>query len=178
MIKNEDKIKSIEQFLNIVFDNYENEIDDFYEDFILRKEWKFEEDRHYWACSFESLNSCSKIEVIFNDSKGEYGGDITGFECGEYDLYDEDYSRSCIILSVWDSKIKTKKTFYKKIKDNFLRIVQMIDIAEKEDKETYDNECLERYGHTSDELTEEKIDELEGESTYDMMVKEGWIDED
>ena len=178
MIKNEDKIKSADQLLSIVFDNDYSKIDEFYEDFILCKEWKFEEDRHYWACSFESLNSGSEIEVIFNDSKDEYGGDITGFDCGEYDFYGDDYSRGCNTLSVCDSKIKTKKTFYTKIKDNFLQIVQLINDAEKEDKELYDNECFERYGHTSDELTEEEIDELDGESTYNMMIREGWIDED
>ena len=177
MIKNEDKIKSADQLLNIVFDNNQNEIYDFYENFVLQNE-EIRDSNSFWACNFKSLNSCSEIEVIFSNEGKYYNGNITGTECDEYDFCDRDYNRGCRILSISDNKIKIKKTFYKKVKDCFLQIVQLINDAEKEDKKLYDDKCLERFGHYSDELTEEEIDELDNEEYCKWLSDEGWLEED
>ena len=181
MIKNEDKIKSAEQLLNIVFDNDSRKINKFYEDFELISEGAFIEESFLWGCTFKSRHSQSEIENIFSDNtngKKLYSGDITGYECDDYDYCDDDIHRGCVILSILDKKNELKQTFYKKVKDNFLRLVELISKAELEDKEMYDNQCLERFGHTSNELTEEEIDELDNEEYCKWLSDEGWIDED
>ena len=186
MIKNEDKIKSVEQLLNIVFDNDENEIKNFYSSFKLQREWKFEEQEHEWSCRFKSRCSDSELEIGFNDSEGEYGGEISGTECGEENWYWE-RSRGGESESIWDSIYKTKKTFYREIKSSFFNIVELIEKAENEEYEesdeeieAYENKCLDKFGHTdlTQEEEQELQDEIEGEATYRMMVREGWIDED
>ena len=185
MIKNEDKIKSVEQFLNIVFDS-KDEINEFYYDFKLQHEWEYKEENHEWSCRFESLSSSNQIEVSFNDSKNNYSGEIMGTECGEYDFILDDWCRGCEIFDIWDKKYKSKKAFYNKIKESFKNIIVSIEKAEKEEQEYYQNRLengAERYFEKSyDELTEREKDEvrwnLDGEDTYYEMVKEGWIDED
>lgn len=185
MIKNEDKIKSVEQFLNIVFDSKEK-INAFYCDFKLQHEWEYEDITHKWSCRFESLSSNNQIEIGFNDSNNHYGGEIMGTECGEYDFILDSWSRGCEIFDIWDNKYKSKKTFYNKIKERFNNIIELIEKVEQEDNEHHQNRLedgAERYFEKSyDELTEEEQDEvqwnLDGEDTYNMMVREGWIDED
>jgi hypothetical protein len=185
MIKNEDKIKSIEQFLNIVFDNQE-EINDFYNNFELKNEWEYKEETHNWSCRFESLSSNNQIEIGFNDNNNHYGGEIMGTECGEYDFILGDWCRGCELFEILDNKYKSKKTFYNKVKESFKNIIKLIEKAEQEEHEYYQNRLedgAERYFEKSyDELTEGEQDELqwnlEGEDTYNMMVSEGWIDED
>lgn len=185
MIKNEDKIKNIDQFLNIVFDNKE-EIDHFYYDFKLQHEWEYKEDNHEWSCRFESLGSNNEIEVGFNDNNGHYGGGIMGTECGEYDFVLDDWCRGCEIFDIWDNKYKSKKAFYNKIKESFNNIIKLIEKTEQEDHEHYQSRLedgAERYFEKSyEELTEREKSEvqwnLDGEDTYNEMVREGWIDED
>lgn len=185
MIKNEDKIKNVGQFLNIVFDN-KVDVDCFYNNFELSHEGEYEENNHKWWCRFESLNSNNKIEISFNDSDKHYGGEIVGTDCGDYDFILDSWSRGCEILDVWDNKYKSKKTFYNKIKENFKTIIDLIEKVEQEDREYYQNRLedgAERYFEKSyNELTEREQDELQwnldGEDTYNEMVREGWIDED
>lgn len=176
MIKNEDKIKSVDQFLNIVFDSKE-EINKFYDEFELQHEWEYKEDIHEWSCRFVHNKYVYKtIEVGFNDSidfDNIYEGSIMGTECGEY--YDE--GRGCDTYEIESSKYKSKNTFYREIKKDFKIIVNEILEASLEETREYNEYIYDRFGCTYEELSDDEKEDLEGEQALSILLEdEGFSD--
>ena len=153
VLRNEFEIKIIEQEeynIDVVF-VYEEEVAEIYISFELK-----ENDEYTMYINSECR--------ILKDANPSY--------MWEYlDSYWEE-------IFVSDKKFKTQKTFYKDLPTIFPMLLREIKEQEKQVSIQLDMESNRLFGKDCSELTDDEIERWEGISTYNMMVAEGWIDED
>lgn len=81
-------------------------------------------------------------------------------------------------IFVSDKKLKTQKTFYRDLPYIFPALIREIRGQEKQVNIQLNNESNRLFGKDYCCLTEDEIEEWDGITTYNMMVEEGWIEED